>query len=68
MASAAQEMADAKLDASFILFSLWTESIKHFAENGKWNTIFLHGSIDNMHRTLEELMSVTAASKSTKQA
>ncbi len=59
MASAAKEMEDAKLDASFILFSMWTESIKHFAENGKGNTIFLDGSVDKMQRTMEELMSVT---------
>ena len=60
MASAAKEMEDAKLDASFILFSMWTESIKHFAENGKGNTIFLDGSANQMQRTMHELMSVTA--------
>lgn len=59
MATAAKEMEDAKLDASFILFSMWTESIKHFAENGKGNTIFLDGSVDKMQRTMHELMSVT---------
>lgn len=59
MATAAKEMQDAQLDASFILFSMWTESIKHFAENGKGNTIFLDGSVDNMQRTMHELMSVT---------
>jgi regulator of protease activity HflC (stomatin/prohibitin superfamily) len=63
MASAAKEMEDAKLDASFILFSMWTESIKHFAENGKGNTIFLDGSIDKMQRTMQELMSITEATK-----
>jgi len=63
MASAAKEMEDAKLDASFILFSMWTESIKHFAENGKGNTIFLDGSVDKMQRTMQELMSVTDAGK-----
>jgi regulator of protease activity HflC (stomatin/prohibitin superfamily) len=63
MANAAKEMEDARLDASFILFSMWTESIKHFAENGKGNTIFLDGSVDKMHRTMEELMSVNMASK-----
>ena len=60
MASAAKEMHDAQLDASFILFSMWTESIKHFAENGKGNTIFLDGSIDKMQRTMHELMSITS--------
>ena len=63
MATAAKEMEDAKLDASFILFSMWTESIKHFAENGKGNTIFLDGSIDKMQRTMHELMSVTGTEK-----
>lgn len=63
MASAAKEMEFAKLDASFILFSMWTESIKHFAENGKGNTIFLDGSIDKMHRTMQELMSISDHSK-----
>ncbi|HMT34391.1 MAG: SPFH domain-containing protein [Bacteroidetes bacterium] len=63
MASAAKEMEDAKLDASFILFSMWTESIKHFAEEGKGNTIFLDGSVDNMQRTMHELMSVTGSKK-----
>ncbi len=63
MASAAKEMETAKLDASFILFSMWTESIKHFAENGKGNTIFLDGSIDKMHRTVQELMSITGNDK-----
>jgi regulator of protease activity HflC (stomatin/prohibitin superfamily) len=59
MAHAAREMEEAKLDASFILFSMWTESIKHFAENGKGNTIFLDGSVDKMQRTVQELMSVS---------
>lgn len=66
MAVAAKEMQDAKLDASFILFSMWTESLKHFAENGKGNTIFLDGSIDSMQRTMHELMSVTGAEKNKK--
>jgi regulator of protease activity HflC (stomatin/prohibitin superfamily) len=59
MATAAKEMEDAKLDASFILFSMWTESIKHFAENVQGNTIFLDGSVDKMQRTMHELMSIT---------
>jgi Membrane protease subunits, stomatin/prohibitin homologs len=58
MASAAREMEAADLDPSFILFSMWTESIKNFAENGKGNTIFLDGSINSMQRTMRELMSI----------
>lgn len=57
MAQAAKEMESANLDASFILFSMWTDAIKHFAENGKGNTIFLDGSNDAMQRTMQQLQS-----------
>jgi regulator of protease activity HflC (stomatin/prohibitin superfamily) len=57
MATAAKEMESANLDASYILFSMWTDAIKHFAEYGKGNTIFLDGSADNYKRTMQELMS-----------
>jgi len=58
MAVAAREMESANLDASFILFSMWTDAIKHFAENGKGNTIFLDGSTDNLQRTMQQLQTV----------
>lgn len=58
MSQAAKEMQSAHLDASFILFSMWTESIKHFAEHSKGNVIFLDGSSDNMQRTVQELMAI----------
>jgi regulator of protease activity HflC (stomatin/prohibitin superfamily) len=57
MAQAAKEMETANLDPTFILFSMWTESLKHFAENGKGNSIFLDGSVDGMQRTMQQLMS-----------
>jgi prepilin-type processing-associated H-X9-DG protein len=56
MASAAKEMSNADLDASFLLFSMWTEAIKHFAENGKGNVIFLDGSTDGMQKTMQQMM------------
>ena len=58
MSQAAKEMKEADLDASFILFSMWTEAIKHFAENGKGNVIFLDGSADGSKRTMQELMAL----------
>jgi hypothetical protein len=67
MAEAAKEMQIANLDSSFILFSMWTEAIRHFAEHGNGNTIFLDGSPNNMQRSMHELMAVTkgvSASKS----
>jgi regulator of protease activity HflC (stomatin/prohibitin superfamily) len=59
MSKAAYEMRGAGLDASVILFSMWTDSIKHFAENGKGNTIFLDGSAEGMHRTMREMMAIS---------
>jgi regulator of protease activity HflC (stomatin/prohibitin superfamily) len=58
MAQAAKEMDSANLDATFLLYSMWTEAIKHFAENGKGNTIFLDGSNDAMQRNMQQLMSM----------
>jgi regulator of protease activity HflC (stomatin/prohibitin superfamily) len=58
MALAAREMESANLDASFILFSMWTDAIKHFAENGEGNTIFLDGSTDNLQRTMLQMQSM----------
>ncbi len=42
---------------------MWTEAIKHFAETGRGNTIFLDGSAEGMERTMRELMSVTRPPK-----
>ncbi len=56
MASAAKEMHDASLDSSFLLFSMWTEAIKHFAETGKGNVIFLDGSTDGMNKSVSQMM------------
>jgi regulator of protease activity HflC (stomatin/prohibitin superfamily) len=59
MAVAAKEMSEADMDSSIILFSIWTEAIKHFAEQGKGNVIFLDGSTDSMQRTMKELMAIS---------
>ena len=55
MAEAAKEITSANMDVSFLLFSMWTESIKHFAEQGKGNVIFLDGSVDGMQKTIKEM-------------
>jgi len=56
MAVAAKEMTDADLDSSYLLFSMWTEAIKHFAEQGQGNVIFLDGSTDGMQKTMQQMM------------
>ena len=56
MAAAAKEMTSADLDSSYLLFSMWTEAIKHFGETGKGNVIFLDGSTDGMQKTMQQMM------------
>src|SRR6201747_2196605 len=58
MSVAAKEMQDAHMDTSVILFTMWTESIKHFAENSTGNVIFLDGSTDAMQQTMKEMMAL----------
>jgi len=62
MSEAAKEMEQAHLDASFLLFSMWTEAIKNFAETGSGNVIFLDGSTDGMNKTLKEMMAMNTMS------
>ena len=56
MTQAAEQMKQANLDTNVILFSMWTEAIKNFAEVGKGNIMFLDGSTEGMQRTMEQLM------------
>jgi regulator of protease activity HflC (stomatin/prohibitin superfamily) len=63
MTNAAKELQDANLDTNVILFSMWTEAIKYFAETGKGNTIFLDGSADGMQKSMQQIMSVLGKDK-----
>ncbi len=63
MSEAAEEMKQANLDTNVILFSMWTEAIKNFAEYGKGNTIFLDGSAEGMERTLKQIQSMLGEKK-----
>ncbi|MEJ7737328.1 MAG: SPFH domain-containing protein [Chitinophagaceae bacterium] len=56
MSQAAEEMKQANLDTNVILFSMWTEAIKNFAEYGKGNVIFLDGSSEGMQKTMNQIM------------
>ena len=59
MHKAAEEMKSAGLDSSFILFSMWTDAIKHFAEQGKGNVIFLDGSNEGLDKTMKQMMALS---------
>jgi regulator of protease activity HflC (stomatin/prohibitin superfamily) len=58
MQNAAREMQQANLDTSMIMFSMWTEAIKNFAEYGKGNVIFLEGSPEGMQKTMRQMMAM----------
>jgi prepilin-type processing-associated H-X9-DG protein len=48
------------LDASFILFSMWTEALKQISENSKGNIMFFDGSVDGMQKNLKDLVALNA--------
>ncbi|MFY8129165.1 MAG: SPFH domain-containing protein, partial [Chitinophagaceae bacterium] len=50
------EMKQANLDTNVILFSMWTEAVKNFAEAGKGNIIFLDGSPEGMQKNMKQIM------------
>jgi len=58
MTNAAHEMQQANLDTSVILFTMWTEAIKQFAEYSDGNVIFLDGSTEGMNNTMKQMMAM----------
>jgi len=58
MTEAAEQMKQANLDTNVILFSMWTEAIKNFAEYGKGNVIFLDGSAEGMEVTMRQIQAL----------
>jgi regulator of protease activity HflC (stomatin/prohibitin superfamily) len=58
MTEAAEQMKQANLDTNVILFSMWTEAIKNFAEFGKGNVIFLDGSAVGMEATMKQIQAL----------
>jgi regulator of protease activity HflC (stomatin/prohibitin superfamily) len=65
MSEAAVEMKNADLDINVILFSMWTEAIKNFAEYGNGNTIFLDGSTEGMQNSLKQIQAMISQKKQT---
>ena len=61
MSVAVKEMEAAGMAPSLILFQMWTESLKHVAENGRGNVIFLDGSPQGMERTMQQMSALQLA-------
>ncbi len=57
---AAKQMETINADMSVIMFSMWTESIKNFAEVGKGNIIFLDGSVEGMQKSFRQFMALSS--------
>lgn len=62
MSQAAEQMKQANLDTNVILFSMWTEAVKNFAEYGKGNMLFLDGSPSGMENTMKQIMGMVKQS------
>lgn len=58
LAQAAKELEDNHVDGALILFSMWTEAVRHVAENGKGNILFLDGSPEGMQKQMRDLMAM----------
>jgi prepilin-type processing-associated H-X9-DG protein len=58
ISKAAKEINAAGLDPSFVLFSMWLESMRFIAKEGKGNLLFFDGSTDGQKRQIKELMAM----------
>jgi prepilin-type processing-associated H-X9-DG protein len=58
ISKAAKEIKAADLDPSFVLFSMWLESMRYIAKESKGNMLFFDGSIDGQKHTIKELMAM----------
>ena len=67
MSQAAEQMKQANLDTNVILFSMWTEAVKNFAEYGKGNMLFLDGSPSGMENTMKQIMGMVKQSSDNRQ-
>ncbi len=60
MASAVKELKDNDLDGSLVAFSMWTETIKHMAEYGKGNVLFLDASNDGLQKSMKQMVALSS--------
>jgi prepilin-type processing-associated H-X9-DG protein len=62
LAEAANRVSADGVDPALILFSMWTETIRQMAEQGRGNVLFLDGSPDGMERTFRQLAAMNMVS------
>ncbi len=50
--------AEATADPALVRLAIWTETLRHLAENGRGNVMFLDGSPGGMEETMRQLMAM----------
>lgn len=60
MATAVRELKDIDMDGSLVAFSMWTETIKHMAEYGKGNVLFLDASNEGLQKTMKQMVAISS--------
>ena len=58
LAESAKQLQAENVDTALILFAMWTEAIRHVAENGKGNVLFLDGSPEGMEKQFRQLLAL----------
>jgi len=63
-----EQMREAGLDPSFLMFFMWTEALKDVAEKGRGNVIFLDGSVEGMEKQMQHLLALGRLPPQTRRA
>lgn len=58
LALAGKEMEAGKVPPTFMLFTMWLDSMKHVSEHSKGNVIFFDGSNEGMDRTMRQMQAM----------
>ena len=53
-----EQMREAGLDPSLLMFFMWTEALKDVAEKGRGNVIFLDGSVEGMEKQMKHMLAL----------
>ncbi len=59
LAESAKQLEAENVDTALILFAMWTEAIRHVAENGQGNVLFLDGSPQGMEKQFRDLIALS---------
>jgi prepilin-type processing-associated H-X9-DG protein len=60
MSKAKEMLGDNESATNMLLFSMWTDTMKAIAENGKGNIMFFDGSAEGMENIMRRMMALTS--------